>query len=136
MKTRTLLTAVALVVVLSSVQAFAWSRDFKFTNNTSQGVDHLSMKQANYSKWEVTRLSRTDPGSANDIRFDRSGPCTLDLRVSFVKPRNDAFFTDLNFCNLTNLILQENSDGSVYLDWNSNRSDGGGNESLDADHAR
>lgn len=136
---RTLIVAAALVAMLGSTPALAWSRDFKFTNNTSQVVDHLSMKTTNKKVWEVTRVSRTEPGNTNNIRFDGAGPCALDVRVTFTDWRLvDAIFENLNFCNLTNLILQENSDGSFYLDWNNAHANSGGNDnsSLDADHAR
>jgi hypothetical protein len=95
--------------------AHAWTRDFKFINNTSYDIGVVGFKTHSDLKWNPVDGSQIPAGNSTNIKFKKVGPCHLDMKVVFGE-HDSAEFTDINFCSTSRITLQANSDGSLYID--------------------
>lgn len=107
------------VLIASTSLVNAYSRNFKFTNDTTVRVDQIYFSTPVDTKWKPIRMDGTiGPNESANVSFDNSGPCNLQVRIHYTeagRSKSVEWQDGLNFCSNSTLTLEMNSDGSLFI---------------------
>jgi hypothetical protein len=92
------------------------NRNFVFYNDTSRLVSLLQVSSESENSWH-TVTDAIPPHSHSHVRFGRSGPCVVHVKLQFNKdPQQEVSWNDgFDLCTATHLHLTHEDDGNYYI---------------------
>jgi hypothetical protein len=102
----------AAILMVSTFGARANNRNFRLYNDSSVTIAHAWTSDIVDRYWRaVTPFSPIPPGDYENITFDNSGPCQIQLKVDLADGTSHEWDNGFNLCRISQIHIWLNNSG-------------------------